>query len=532
MIVCIIPAKGGSTRLENKNMQALKGKPMLFYSIAAAKKCTLIDKIYVSTDSMAIVDYAREMGVEIIMRPSRLAGDAPIVEVYRHALRQINNDQISYVIGLQPDHPDRTVDLAKAIQFVQERGYDDLISVDAGGQKNGSLRIIKADALLSNRTVLTGTMLDDCTNVHTYEELIRAERRIEGNLGVIVIGERIIGGNTPTFIVAEGANNHLCNIETAKKMIDEASAAGADAIKFQTFKAEHLVTENAPIFWKMPGVRTQFEFYKSIDKFGEEEYRVLLNYAKEKGIFCFSTPFDCKSATMLNELGVGIFKIASCDVPDLRLLRHIANFGKPMIISTGASELEELQKAVDTVYAAGNSQVALLACTLSYPTKVADAHLRRILTLKKCFPEVVVGLSDHTEPDEHMVLPALAVALGAKIIEKHFTLDRSLPGVGHKFATEPNDFKKMVTGIRFAEETLGSDEIVVHEAEHAARKSARRSLVAQRDIHAGETIRGEMIGIKRPGGGIAANLIDLVIGKTASCDIARDAQISFDHLRE
>lgn len=354
---------------------------------------------------------------------------------------------------------------------------------------------------------------------------------MKGGAGIITIGERIIGENAPTFIVAEGANNHLCDVLTAKKMIDAAYAAGADAIKFQTFKAEHLVTEDAPIFWKMPGVNTQFEFYKSIDKFGREEYRTLFTYAKQKGIICFSTPFDCESATMLNELGVGIFKIASCDVPDLRLIRHIARFGKPMIISSGASELVELRRAVDTAYAEGNFQVALLVCTLSYPTLVADAHLRRIPVLKKHFPELVVGLSDHTEPDEQMALPALAVVMGARIIEKHFTLDRTLPGVGHQLSSEPRDLKKMIAAIRFAEKALGSDQIKVYEAEQAARQSARRSLVAQRDIRAGETIYDEMIGIKRPGGGIAADAIDQVIGKVAACDIKKDMQISFAHLQ-
>jgi N,N'-diacetyllegionaminate synthase len=531
MIICIIPAKGESKRLENKNMQVLNGRPMLYYSLAAAKRSKLIDKIYVSTDAMDIADFAREMGAEVIKRPCRLTGDAPVTEVYRHALRQIKNDAVAYVVGLQPDHPDRTIDIDEAIQFMLEKGFDDLFSVDAAGQKNGSLRIIKAEALLRNRIALTGTVMDDCTNIHSKNDLLRAERRMKGGAGVITIGERMIGENAPTFIVAEGANNHLCDVDTAKKMIDAACEAGADAIKFQTFKAEHLVTEDAPIFWKMPGVNTQFEFYKSIDKFGAEEYRTLFSYAKGKGIICFSTPFDCKSATMLNELGVGAFKIASCDVPDLRLIRHIARFGKPMIISTGASELEELHRAVDTAYAAGNFQVALLACTLSYPTKVSDANLRRIPTLKKHFPEMVIGLSDHTEPDEHMVLPALAVALGARIIEKHFTLDRDMPGVGHKFSSEPKDFKKMIAAIRLTELALGSGQIKVYEAEKAARQSARRSLVAQRDIRAGETILDEMIGIKRPGGGIAADAIDQVVGKVAVCDIRKDTQISFEHLR-
>jgi N,N'-diacetyllegionaminate synthase len=531
MIVCIIPAKGASRRLENKNMRQLNGKPMLYYTIKAAKKSKRIDKIYVSTDANEIAEFAREMGVEVIMRPPRLAGDAPVTDVYRHALRQIDNNEILYLIGLQPDHPDRTIDIDKAILFMQEKDFDDLFSVDASGQRNGSLRVIKAKALVRNRSMAIGTILDDCINIHTPQELRRAELRMKGDAGKISIGDRVIGGNAPVFVVAEGANNHLCSIETAKKMIDAACEAGADAIKFQTFKAEHLVTEDAPVFWKMPGVRTQYEFYKAIDKFGREEYRALFSYAKEKGIYCFSTPFDCASATMLNELGVTIFKIASCDIPDLRLIRHVAQFGKPMVISTGASELMEIQRAVDTAYAEGNTQVALLACTLSYPTKVTDANLMRIPSLKKYFPEVVIGLSDHTEPEACMALPALAVAMGARIIEKHFTLDRTLPGIGHKFSTEPHDFKKMIVAIRFAEKSLGSGQIKVYEEEKSARQSARRSLVAQRDIREGETIRDEMIGIKRPGGGIAADAIDQVIGKVAVCDIKKDMRIIYENLR-
>jgi sialic acid synthase SpsE len=235
---------------------------------------------------------------------------------------------------------------------------------------------------------------------------------------------------------------------------------------------------------------------------------------------------------MLNELGVGLFKIASCDVPDLRLIRHVASFGKPMFISSGASELMELERAVDTVYSAGNFQVALLACTLSYPASVADANLRRIPALKKHFPEVVIGLSDHTEPDPHMAMPALAVALGARIIEKHFTLDRTMTGIGHKFSMEANDLERMVAAIRFAEAALVSGEIKVYEAEKAARHNARRSLVAQRDICAGETISDEMIGIKRPAVGLAASEIDSVVGKKAGRDIKKDTLIRIADLLE
>lgn len=531
MIVCVIPAKGGSTRLENKNMTLINGKPMLYYTVLAACESRLINKVYVSTDAVDIADFARTMGTEVIHRPKRLTGDTPVTDVYQHALKQINDSSVSYVVGLQPDHPDRTVDLDDALRWMMQKGYDDMFSVDISGQKNGSLRIIRADVLRGRHTVLTGTIQDDCTNVHTKRDLLKAERKIRGLSGILKVGKRRVGGDAPAFIVAEGANNHQGSVEIARKMIDAASEAGADAIKFQTFKAEHLVTRDAPIFWKMPGVKTQFEFYRSIDRFGPDEYRILLAYARDRGIICFSTPFDRECATMLNELGADLFKIASCDVPDLRLIRHVAGFHKPMIISTGASELSELRRAVDAAYEAGNFQVGLLVCTLSYPTQIADANLRRILTLKAEFPEAVIGLSDHTEPDDGMVLPAVAVSLGARIIEKHFTLDRTMPGIGHAFASNPDHIRHLVTAVRVAERALGSSEVRVYESEKLARQSARRSLVAQRNIHAGEVIRDDMIGVKRPGGGIAADAIDQVVGRIALCDIPQDALLRFEYLQ-
>lgn len=531
MIICVIPAKGGSTRLENKNMRMINGKPLLYYTIETARKSKCIDKIYVSTDSADIADFSRALGVEVIQRPPRLTGDTPVAEVYRYALKQIGNAAVTYIIGLQPDHPDRTIDIDHALQLMKQKGFDDLFSVDATGQKNGSLRIIKAEILRRNRMILSGTIMDDCTNIHTQQDLLKAERKMADLAGIIKVGGRSIGGNAPAFVIAEGANNHQGSVEIAKRMVDAALDSGADAIKFQTFKAEHLVTEHAPIFWNMPGVKTQFEFYKSIDRFGIEEYHTIFAYAREKDMVCFSTPFDCDSASMLHDVGVDLFKIASCDIPDLRLIRHVSHFNKPVIISTGASEMDELRRAVDAALETGNSQVGLLVCTLSYPTQVADANLKRILTLRAEFPEVVVGLSDHTEPDQGMMLPALAVTLGARIIEKHFTLDRTMPGIGHQFASEPADFQRMIAAIRFAEGALGSSQIKVYESERVGRQNARRSLVAQCDIKVGETIRSQMIGIKRPGGGIPADKIDQVIGKVAVCNIKKDQLIDFGFLQ-
>jgi sialic acid synthase SpsE len=344
---------------------------------------------------------------------------------------------------------------------------------------------------------------------------------------------RTISRDGPAFVIAEAACNHMCDVELAKRMIDEAQAAGADAVTFQTYKAERLVVKEAESYWKntpTPGAVSQFEYYKKLDRFGEDEYRELFAYAREREIIAFSTPFDTTSADMLAELGAPMFKIASCDLPDLRLLRHVASLGKPVILSTGGSELTEVERAVDALGAAGCTELVLLACTLSYPTANADANLRRIPAFSARFPELIIGLSDHTEPDPHMVIPSLGVALGATVIEKHYTLDRSMTGSGHSFSVTPADLAMMIQNIRVCEEVLGSSEICVHEAEQPAREKARRSLVADRPIKRGEVISTEMIGIKRPGDGLSPARIDEVLGLVARVDLDADASIQLEDL--
>ena len=349
----------------------------------------------------------------------------------------------------------------------------------------------------------------------------------------IKIGHKEISNDSPAFIVAEAACNHMCDLEFAKKMIDEAKEAGADAIKFQTYKAERLVCEEAKTYWNYSTqAKSQFEYYKNLDKFDWREYKELFTYARQKELIAFSTPFDVESASMLHEVGAPLFKIASCDLLDIRLLRHVARFGKPMIMSTGGSELSEIQKTVEVVLNEGCSELVLMVCTLSYPALNTDAHLKRIITFKKLFPELIIGYSDHTKPDEYMMIPSMAVALGAKVIEKHFTLDRTLTGSGHAFSVNPQDLRKMVINIRVAEEVLGSSAIEVHESERAARQNARRSLVANRNIKEGEIISSDMVAIKRPGTGLSADKIDDVLGKKVKTELFKDQQILSDHLSD
>lgn len=335
---------------------------------------------------------------------------------------------------------------------------------------------------------------------------------------------KAISENNPAFVIAEAACNHMCRMDLAKRMIDEAVKAGADAVKFQTYKAEKLVTKKAVAFWGKEKM-SQMEYYKRLDRFGKTEYIELFEYAGEKGIVGFSSPFDEENADMLNEIGMPVFKIASCEIPNLHFIKHIARFNKPIILSTGASEIQEIDRAIEAVLKEGNNRLILLACTLSYPTKYKDANFFRIRTLKKQYPEFIVGISDHTEPDSNMVIPSVAVALGAKVVEKHYTLDRSMKGSGHFFAVNPQDLKKMVDNIRLTEKILGNGKLGVADSEKKAWESARRSIVAEIFIKKGEIIDRKKLGLKRPADGLGADKLNDVIGKRAKQDIKPDEKI-------
>ncbi len=523
MIVAIIPAKGESSRLENKNLLEIHGKSLLARAIEYAQTSKNISKIYISTDDDRVERSAKAQDVEVIRRDDSLK-EAPLIDVYRHALERIGDDSITHVVGIQPDHPDRKTNLDWAIQYAQEKEIDDLFTVDAIGVRNGALRILTMKAIQAAPTIYPSAIMDDCVNIHTPYDFYMAERNLVLKDDFIQVGDYKIGPNEPTFIIAEGACNHLCQMDLAYKMIDKAAESGASAIKFQTYKAEKLVTKDAVAFWGKEKI-SQIDYYRRLDRFGKREYEELFNYAAEKGIIGFSSPFDAESSDMLAEIGMPLFKIASCDIRDLMHLRRIARYGRPIILSTGASTLEEIEKAIMTIFEQGNYQLILLACTLSYPTKNEDANLLRIQTLKERFPGITIGLSDHTEPDPNMVIPAVAVSLGARVIEKHYTLDRSMTGSGHFFAVDPNDLKNMVQNIRLAETVMGDGSLGIAKTEQKAWHSARRSIVAEVEIKAGDIITEAMLGMKRPGDGLPGDMIDQIVGKRANQDINPDEKI-------
>ena len=527
MIVAVIPAKRHSNRLADKNLLEIDGLSLVAHAVRYVKKFRSVDKIVVSTDAEEIAEIGRRSGAMIHFRGDVLSGEAPLVEVYRDVARELGRTNVSFLVGVQPDHPNKKSDLDALLRYVKDNQIDDLCTVDRNGKRNGALRIMSMRALTTTPPLYPSAVQDDCINIHCAFDLAMAAHEMSPYSKEIAVGDKMIGEGHPAFVIAEAACNHMCDLGLAKEMIDLAAEVGVDAIKFQTYKAEHLTRKGATTYWQGKQI-PQIEYYRKLDRFGAPEYEELFAYGLEKGIIPFSTPFDLDSAEMLNDLDAPLFKIASCDLPDSRLLRCVAGFGKPVILSSGGSTVEEIERATATIFATGNHQLILMACMLRYPASNEDANLLRVSSLKEKYPGIIVGLSDHTEPDAHMIIPSLGVALGAKVIEKHYTLDRELSDSGHFFSMNPKDLKKMVQNVRLAESVLGDGALGVAEGEHAACDSARRSIVAERDIGNGETIESSMLGMKRPADGLPGWMMDELIGRRAKTDIQADQSLSID----
>ena len=331
------------------------------------------------------------------------------------------------------------------------------------------------------------------------------------------------------YIIAEAGVNHEGDIEIAKRLIREAKEGGADAIKFQTYKAETIASKHSPAYWdtsKEP-TKSQYELFQKYDKFWKDEFVELKKYCDEVGIEFLSTPFDIESANFLNKL-MPVFKISSSDLTNKPFIKHIAKFGKPIILSTGASHLYEVQEAISWIEEEG-TPFALLHCVLNYPTPDENANLGMILGLKKAFPNTIIGYSDHTLPKDMTTLET-ATLLGSLILEKHFTHDKSLPGNDHYHAMDKEDLKLFLEKIEKRFQLLGNFSVTALKDEEPARQNARRSLVAKRDIPKGKTISKDDLTFKRPANGISPKFIDEVVGKTALVDISEDTILQWNML--
>ncbi|GMR21804.1 MAG: N-acetylneuraminate synthase [Acidobacteriota bacterium] len=344
----------------------------------------------------------------------------------------------------------------------------------------------------------------------------------------IDFGGRLIGEDHPAFVIAEAGVNHNGDLELGKSLIREAKAAGADAIKFQSYKAGKISTKTAPRYWveKDDPDGSQYDTFAKLDSFGPDEHEALFDYARECELLCFSAPFDDEAVDMLDELGVPGFKIASADLTDHPLLKKVAAKGKPVVLSTGLATIPEIGDAVAVLREQNNDQIVLLHCTLQYPCDAENANLRMMLHMKAAFPGIPVGLSDHTLG---IAVPQAAVALGAVAVEKHYTVDKTLSGSpDHHLSVDHHDLKRMMDGIRTIEKAMGRYEKGPVEAEAEAHHYARRSIVTAKDIPAGAAITRDMLTFKRPGTGIYPKFVDVVVGRIAKSDISEDTVLEWN----
>jgi pseudaminic acid synthase len=343
----------------------------------------------------------------------------------------------------------------------------------------------------------------------------------------IEINQRRIGQSQPAYIVAELSANHGRDFDQAVQLIHAARDAGADAVKLQTYTADTLTICSDREYFRVGGGtlwdgRTLYDLYQ--EAYTPWKWQPKLKaIADDLGLGLFSTPFDSTAVDFLEQMDVPAYKIASFEVVDLPLIRRVAQTDKPIIMSTGMATLAEIDEAVRTAREAGATQIALLKCTSAYPAPPEEMNLRTIPHLAQAF-DVLVGLSDHTLG---IAVPVTAVALGACIVEKHFTLSRSVPGPDSAFSLEPHEFKTMVEAIRGAEKALGQVRYEVTECEQASRVF-RRSLFVVQDVKAGEVFTEENVRSIRPGYGLHTRYLGEVLGRRAARDIARGTPLSWD----
>ncbi|MBR0057779.1 MAG: N-acetylneuraminate synthase family protein [Methanobrevibacter sp.] len=332
---------------------------------------------------------------------------------------------------------------------------------------------------------------------------------------------------TPFLIADIGVNYYdiaqkeeISDIDAAKLMILEAKKAGVDAVKFESYKTENIISEQS---------QDQFDLFKKYDKFGEDEFRQLADYCAELKIKFFSTPLDFESVDYLDEF-MDIYSISSSDLTNIPFIQYVAKKNKPILLLTGAATLNEIKQAVRAIEEVSTVDIAIMHSVLAYPTEYRDANLAMIKDLAINFPDYEIGYSDHTRPDSNMFVLTTAYNYGADIIEKHFTLDKSLPGNDHEHSMDPEDVMVFKTNVGFLSQISGMKNKQPLICESSAKRESRRSIVSTKDIKKGDVITPDAITFKRPGTGISPALIDDVVGKTASVDIAADSLIDFEML--
>jgi N-acetylneuraminate synthase/N,N'-diacetyllegionaminate synthase len=331
------------------------------------------------------------------------------------------------------------------------------------------------------------------------------------------------------FIIAEAGVNHNGQLDLAFQLVDKAVEIGADCVKFQTFKTENIVTKTSPkANYQMlvtDKSESQFDMLKKLE-LQKEDFKKIKAYCTQKGIQFLSTPYNPEDANLLNDLGVEAFKIASGQLVELPFLKHVARFGKQMIISTGMANLSEVFAAVQAIRSVDNNDIIVLQCNTDYPSKIEDTNIKAMLTMRDAIG-VRIGYSDHV-PNNYACYAA--VALGAEVIEKHFTLDKKMEGPDHSCSLEPTEFKELIEGVRNVEKCLGTGIKTPSQSEINNTYGMRRSLVARTDLQSGTVLDEKHFGFKRPANGLSPNYLETLIGKKLKKDMAQDEAFTFDSI--
>ncbi|MHC4065356.1 MAG: N-acetylneuraminate synthase family protein, partial [Planctomycetota bacterium] len=580
--------------LPDKCVRPLLGRPVIDYTFDHAQTAKSLDAIVLSSDSEAAQRLARGRGIAVVDRPAKLAGDtATVDDVARHALRAFERtagrtvEVVVLLYGNIPIRADGFID--RAVRHLIDTGADSVRTVapvtkqhpdwvhrldgDRMSQfrpnsiyrrqdlepfyyHDGAVVAVTRAALFAaprwegdfqgflgdDRRAITqqpedSVDIDGPLDFHIAEALLRADRDMdacqpptETGPPDVTIGPAVIGTGRPVYVIAEAGVNHNGSRELALKMVDVAAETGADAVKFQVFAADTLVTAAAAAAAYQQanaGAESQHQMLRRLE-LRADDFAVIQRHCARRGVEFLATPFALPDLAMLVELDVRAIKLASTDLNNVPLARAATGTSLPLIVSTGTADTGEIETAMRRFDQWGAAErTVLLHCVSSYPTPWDQANLRAVRQLQHRFGRHA-GFSDHTTSE---TIGGLATAAGARVIEKHFTLDRAADGPDHAMSLEPPQLARYIDTIREAEAALGTGCLDARACEQEVRRSARKSIVAARDIASDEVLTAESVTVKRPGGGLEPDLLDELLGRQAATPIAADTQLSWEMVR-
>lgn len=587
-VLAIIPARAGSKGLPGKCVAPLLGRPLIEFTIRHALAARRVSAVCVTTDSAEAADVARRFGVFVVDRPAALATDtAPVDAAMRHALEAYERDHPSFradvIVLLYANVPIRAADIIdRAVEHLIRTGADSVRTVAPVGKTHPDwlhrldgdrmtpfrpnlihrrqdlepLFFHDAAVVAVTRAALFTTPggpddhhaffgrdrraviqapeacvdIDSALDLRIAEALLAASNDFAGSPShTMRIGRHEIGAPGRVFIIAEAGVNHDGDCGKARRLVEAAREAGADAVKFQAFSADRLAAPDAEACayqQSHAGAISQQEMLRNLE-LSEGVFDELRRVAEESGLEFLATPFGVAEVEMLARLGAPAIKLASSDIVNVPLLRAAIRTGLPLILSTGAAELYEVDAAIARLSRAhAVMRFALLHCVSRYPTEIGGANLRAISTLVSRYGRPT-GFSDHTSD---VATGALAVAAGAVILEKHLTLDRDAAGPDHFFSLTPRDFAQYVAQARQAAAALGDGCIGCTEGQREVRRLARGSLIARTDIRRGEVLTEDMLDVQRPGDGIEAGQWDAVMGRVTARELSAGTRLNWDDI--